>query len=246
MGPMVRTAGQTLFAHVVSRPDEQLELDVAALLVAEWDYQDLDVAHYLRVLDGFADMARDELADGGADTPFSVVRALNNTLFGVLGFRGNDDDYYNPRNSFLHEVLDSRTGIPITLSVTYMEVARRLGVSVRGVSFPGHFLIRYDEGDDTMILDPFRMGLSLDEDTLRELHRSVAGAEARFGPELLEPASKREILSRMLANLAGIYGRSGDVFRSLEVLERMAILEPDDRRILRELERLRRRANLLN
>ncbi len=239
------TADQVLFAHVVDRPEDEIDLAVAALLIGEWEYDELDVAHYVALIDGFADQVKSAL-DNQPPGRFVGIRTLNRVLFEKLGFRGNEDEYYDPRNSFLNEVIDRRVGIPITLSVLYMEVGRRVDLDIAGVAFPGHFLVRYEEDGDTLIIDPYHMGLTLDGEDLQQRLEHVAGAGAQLSDELLDPASKREILTRMLSNLTGIYRRDGDVARSIAVLERMQVLQPDDPRVAKELSTLRRRASELN
>ncbi len=238
-------AEQILFAHIVQRPDDDVELDVACLLLGEDGGDPVDVSHYLAVLDRYADMTRDTMQQQDLGE-FATIRALNQTLFGTLGFRGNQDDYYDPRNSFLHQVMDRRTGIPITLTVLYMEVARRIGVEVHGVAFPGHFLARYDEGQETLMIDPFHLGMVLGEPELESRLERTLGAGAQLTDAEIAPAPKRRILLRMLANLAAIHDRNGDVLRSLGVLERMQMLSPDDEGIERELAKARQRALALN
>jgi regulator of sirC expression with transglutaminase-like and TPR domain len=239
----MQTAGLTLFAHVADRSDEDIELDVAALLIAEWEYEGLDVSRYTALLDEF----RVQRSWRERQEPsFAEIRALNRVLFQELGFRGNDDDYYDPRNSFLHEVIERRVGIPITLSVLYMEVARRAGVHVDGVSFPGHFLVRYDRDDSSVIIDPFRMGVTLDADELEALLKRARGPEVELTAESLAPATKREILLRMLTNLAHIYRDRGDSPRMLQILERMYVLDPENAGLERELQRLRQRISIAN
>ncbi len=234
---MVRTPSQTLFAHIVDRPNDQMELDVASLLVGEWEYNQLDIDHYLRMLDYMATAASRRIDE---KRPFGAIRAINRTLFEIQGFRGNRNHYYDPRNSFLCEVLNRRTGIPITLSVIYIEVARRMGVSIQGIGFPGHFLVRYNVDEESaLIIDPFRSGAVRSVESLQELLHSVAGTSAELTPALLAPASKRDILIRMLTNLAGIYRRCGDAVRSIEVLERILILQPENHQIEEKLELLR-------
>ena len=234
-----------MFEHVVRRDEEDIELDVAALLIAEWEYPNLDIAHYIEVLDGFADRVRETLVKVD-NQPFAPVSALNRTLFGELGFRGDDEEYYDPRNSFIHEVIDRRLGIPISLCVIYMEVARRLDIAIEGIGFPGHFLVRYDEGDESLIIDPYRMGLTLDSDDLQTLLERFAGPDAELDSTVLAPVFPTQILMRMLTNLASIYTKQGDAVRSVEILERMRILDPDNPRVLRELYRLRQRATEVN
>ncbi|WP_428268545.1 SirB1 family protein [Haliangium sp.] len=238
-------ASLTLFAHVADRHDEDIELDVAALLIGEWTGDELELDHYLGVLDHFAERAQRNWR-AHPDEPFAEIRVLNRTLFGELGFRGNTDDYYDPRNSFLHQVIERRSGIPISLSVLYMEVARRMSLDISGISFPGHFLVRYDRREGSVIIDPFRMGITLDTADLTELLRRAAGPEAELTSELLRPAGKRAILLRMLTNLVHIYRRRGDLGSALEVVERMHILDRDNPRIERELERLRGHAAEMN
>jgi regulator of sirC expression with transglutaminase-like and TPR domain len=245
----VSLAAVRRFAEVVQRDDDDIELDVAALLIGAWDCQDLDIARCRRTLDDLAAQASaaiDAGVSGGADQPWAAARALARTLFGELGFRGNVTDYYNPRNSFLAEVLDRRVGIPITLSVLYVEVARRVGVAARGVSFPGHFLVRVDDGPVPLILDPFARGAELDRAGLEALHARFAGGDAALDDSTLAPSPKHRILARMLHNLGGIYGRAGDLFRSLAIVEHLAVLDPSNQDIQRELERLRGQARSLN
>jgi regulator of sirC expression with transglutaminase-like and TPR domain len=233
-----------MFAHVADRDEDDIDLGVAALLIGDWRYPNLDVARYVGVLDDIA--AQVAVRAATPDGPATPVQAINRVLFGELGLRGNDADYYDPRNSFLHEVLDRRLGIPISLSVVYIEVARRLGVDARGVGFPGHFLVRHDIDDGSMIIDPYRCGAVLDSGDLAELLQAVAGPEAELTGALLEPASKRSILLRMLSNLAAIYRRHDDSASALEVLERSLVLEPDSRRIENEIARLRSQTTEVN
>jgi regulator of sirC expression with transglutaminase-like and TPR domain len=232
------------FAAVVQCDDADIPLDVAALLIGAWEHEGFDVEPHRRALDALA--ARSAPIVDAADSPREAGRALARTLFAELGFRGNTRDYYDPRNSFLAQVLDRRLGIPITLSVLYVEVARRLGLAVAGVGFPGHFLVRVDGGHDPLILDPFGGGAPLDRPALEALLVRSSGPDARLDDISFAPASKRAILVRMLNNLASIYGRDGDTRRSLETLERLAALDPSDARIAASLERLQRLVASLN
>lgn len=239
-----RDADLVLFSHVVGRPEADIELDVAALLIGSWE-REIDVAGYMSQLDGFADMVRLAQRDLPAG-PHQVIRAINDTLFGKLGFRGDQANYYDPTNSFLSEVIDRRRGIPITLSVLYMEIARRLDVEVHGIGFPGHFLVGFGAGEQRLVLDPFHMGLSLDEAELTDRLRQVQGADARLHPDMLEPSSKQQILVRMLNNLALQYRRAGDPRRVCEALERMHLVVPSNTHFERELEQARKRVRELN
>jgi regulator of sirC expression with transglutaminase-like and TPR domain len=239
-------AGHVLFQHVASRSDDEIDLAAAALLIAEVEYPGLDVAHYLGLLDGMADVvrARGGAPSGGAD---ALLRALNHHLYEELGFRGNEEDYYDPKNSFLNEVIDRRIGIPITLSVIYLEVGRRVGLELDGVSFPGHFLVQHrtDQGAKA-VLDPYHGGLALDREELEERLKRAIGQETQLSPEHLQIASKRNILTRMLNNLRGIYQRANDVPRERGCLEKLSILNPQDTRVGEALVALRRRGGEAN
>jgi len=232
------------FVAVVQRDEADLELDVAALLIGAWEHDDFDVEPHRRVLDALA--IRSRPAVDAAASADEAGRALAATLFAELGYRGNTKDYYDPRNSFLAQVLDRKIGIPISLSVLYLEVARRLGLGAAGVGFPGHFLVRVDGGIRPLILDPFGGGAALDRPDLEALLVRASGPDARLEDVSLAATPKRAILVRMLNNLAGIYGRDGDTERSIEVLERIAVLDPTDARVAAALERLNRLVASLN
>lgn len=239
---MEPTYGLGLFTDVVTRED--FPLDQAALLIGAWEYPQRDLAQYRARLDSIAQRVEPEVAR--ATSGIGRARAISDWLFDHLGFSGNTDDYYDPRNSFLCDVLDRRTGIPISLSVVYLEVARRVGVLAQGVNFPGHFLVRVAIEDAWLFLDPYSGGRALTPADLEALLRKTTNPDAVLEPSVIAAASKRQILSRMLVNLAGIYGRHGDLPRSLDVLERLAVLEPANPRIARDLSQLRERVDGLN
>jgi regulator of sirC expression with transglutaminase-like and TPR domain len=175
------------------RGDSGVDLDAAALELATFEYPELDPSPSLRMLDRIA-AEIGKRADAGADGA-TFVREANAVLFDEMSFRGNEAEYYDPRNSCLNAVLERRTGIPITLSVVYMEVARRLGRTVHGIALPGHFIAQYDDGRYSTWLDPFRGG--------RLLVRADISAE----PEALRPATRQVILVRMTNNLRAAYFR---------------------------------------
>jgi len=233
-------AGSVLFAHVAQRPDDEIDLGAAALLVAEPEYPDLDVGHYLGMLDSMAEAVKKRV---GHNAPTALLGGLRNYLFDELGFRGNDEDYYDPKNSFLNEVLDRRVGIPITLSIVFLEVGWRLGLTLQGVSFPGHFLVRLEQDGDEQMLDPYHGGVALGPEELEERLKQAMGQSAELAAEHTQSASKRQVLTRMLNNLRGIYQRLGDGERELAVLQKLAILNPKDDRVGEALEALRKRAN---
>jgi len=239
---MESSPGLGRFAEIVARDD--FSLDHAALLIGAWEYPRRNLESYRELLDEIADKVAPDV--GRATNGISRARAISDWLFDRMGFAGNLEDYYDPRNSFLAEVLDRRVGIPISLSVLYVEVARRVGVLAQGVNFPGHFLVRVAIEDAWLFLDPYNHGRSLAPADLEQLLRQTTTPTAVLEPSVIAAASKRQIVARMLVNLAGIYGRNGDLPRSLDVLERLAVLEPSNPRIARDLAQLRERVDGLN
>lgn len=231
------------FAEAVAR--EGSALDHITLLLGDWDYPTLDVAQYRRQLDDIAVVVR-QAVERLPLTPVARAQAISDVLFSQMRFRGNVEDYYDPRNSFLGQVLERRLGIPISLSVLFLEISRRVGVLAQGVNFPGHFLVRVADEDSWRFLDAYDGGRLLSNAELSALLQRTAGPSATLEPSVLGAASKKQIVSRMLLNLAGIYGKQGDLVRSLSVLERLAILDPQNTKLARELSVLRTRVDNLN
>ena len=228
------------FAELMAREEPAIDLARACLLIAQDAYPGLDVEGYLGEIERLAARLRGRLAE--ADDAEERIAALGEFLFADLGYTGNADNYYDPRNSYLNEVLDRRTGIPLTLSVLYMEIGRRIGLPLEGVSFPGHFLVRVQLRGSLLVLDPFSGGVPLSETDLRARLRRVIPAGAT-GPvpleelpleQFLEPAGKRQILARLLRNLKGIYREADKPERLLEVLNRMRVVAPEAHGELRE------------
>jgi regulator of sirC expression with transglutaminase-like and TPR domain len=221
------------FAELVSR--EQFGLAEACLLIAQDEYPALDVAACVDQLEAIAASVRGRLApDASAE---QRVAAINRHLFGELGFRGNVEAYYDPRNSYLNEVLERRIGIPITLSIVYLEVARRAGLAAQGVAFPGHFMVKVRLQRGALVLDPFGGGAVQSERDLRErLEQALPNGLA--GPTALEPflevATAREIVARCLRNLKSIYLQSGALESALAVMQRMLLVVPESAEELRD------------
>lgn len=185
------------------------ELAGAALAIARVEYPSLNPVPYMATLDRMGQEAAARMREMGDDS----VRAFNEYLYDEQGFAGNRERYDDPRNSFINEVLDRRIGIPISLAVVYLEVARRAGLQVDGVNFPGHFLLRARDAATTgarseiVIIDPFHGGAQLSEYDCRQLLRQHVGDEAAFDSALLAPATRHEIVVRMLVNLKRLYVR---------------------------------------
>jgi regulator of sirC expression with transglutaminase-like and TPR domain len=211
------------FAEIVSREDEQINLAEAALLIAAEEYPRLDVKFYLDRLDYFGDLVRERAAD--SVDAIDVIAALNEILFERLGFRGNRESYYDPRNSYLNEVIDRRTGIPITLTVVYVEVARRIGFPIKGVGLPFHFIAKHEAEAGDLFIDPFNAGGRLGPAGCDELITRMSGGKLELRPEHLEAVTNKQILTRVLSNLLGVYSAS-DHRRALAAIERILLIAP--------------------
>ena len=205
-------------------PDSRIDLAAAALLIAAEEYPQLPLAPYLRRLDLLADRVGDRLS--GETAPTLVLQELCRVLFQEEGFRGNADAYYDPRNSFLNDVLDRRLGIPITLGIVMLEVGWRVGLPLSGINFPGHFLVRYDGDVARLLIDPFDRGRVRWEDQGQELLDRVYGGMVRMRDEFLRPASRADILARVLTNLKGIYLNARDDARALSAVDRILLFRP--------------------
>ena len=222
-----------LFTQQVQRPEEDLQMDRAALYVAGEEYPDLDVDAHLDSLDRLAGQALTETGDGA---PLGERAArLGRFLFEEQGFRGNSADYYSPDNSYLNRVLETRTGIPITLSLLFLEVAKRIGLRCRGVGLPGHFLVGL-EGQD-LYLDPFNAGNLLTADGCRGLVYDLFGERMSWSGDFLVPCTKYDFLFRLLNNLRVIYEQNQDYSKALGVIQRMRIVSPDLPSLYRDLAR---------
>jgi regulator of sirC expression with transglutaminase-like and TPR domain len=215
---------------LAAQPDDRIDVAEAALLIAQEEYPTLDVRAYLARLDGLAGDARHRMRAN--TSPAAQVERLNHFLFVECGFAGNNERYYDPRNSYLNDVIDRRTGIPITLSLVYCEVARRLDLPVYGVGFPGHFLAKY-AAEPEIIIDPF-FGKVISPSECAERLQTIYGPEARFESRLLRPATAREILVRILSNLKQVHVEQNDWLRALGCVERILLLNPDQPRELRD------------
>lgn len=220
------------FAGMVARLEEQVDLAKAALLIAAEEYPHLDIQGYLARIRDMAQRVKDRM--GLELEPEKLIKGINQYLFDEEGFRGNSEDYYDPKNSFLNEVIDRRKGIPITLSILYMEIAWRLDLPLVGVGMPGHFIVKYQAADREILINPFHRGTLLsEEDCQRTLDRIYEGKIA-FHQGLLTPIPKRSILTRMLNNLKGIYLHRKDLPRALGVVERLLLIHPDSHTELRD------------
>jgi len=220
-----------LFAAEVARPEAEMNLARAALLVAQEEDPQIPVELYLARLDQMAEEVKDRLSDETA--PPVVLCELLEMLFARRGFSGNRKAYYDPRNSFLNDVLDRGTGIPLTLGIVLLEVGWRLGLPLEGVNFPGHFLVRYRGDAMDLLIDPFDSGKVRFVDQAQELLDQLYGGMVRVQDSFLRTAGRRDMLVRLLTNLKGVYVNVSDHVRALAVVERLLIIQPDSRADLR-------------
>ena len=214
----------SLFADATAaRPDAEIDVVRAALSLAKSEYADLNIEREIFTFRSMAGDISSRLLDD--DDPLYCMNTLSEYLFDHLGFRGNDEDYYDPRNSYLNQVLERRMGIPITLAVVYMELGRRLKIPLVGIGMPGHFLVRHVDVED-LFVDPFHGGIMLSEDECRERLRERVTGALQWDPSLLSPISNQEILDRIIRNLKAIFMNRGDFVRALDVSEFAVSLDP--------------------
>ncbi len=213
---------RTRFAEIAALPDQEIPLDEAALLIAAEAAQDVDTAHYLSELDKLADAFR---TDHRFKANFGIpVPALLHYIHQELAFNGNVNDYYDPANSYLNRVIDHRTGIPISLALIHISIGHRLDIPVAGISFPGHFLVRYG-GENGAIVDPFS-GRELSRADCQTLLRQIAGPRSTLREEYFNAASSRDVLIRMLDNLKQIFWRERAWDQSKACIDRQLLLFP--------------------
>jgi regulator of sirC expression with transglutaminase-like and TPR domain len=215
--------------------DDELPLLDTALLIARDEYPSLDAASYAATIQGYADDLKPKLP-AGADLP-ATLTAINRYLFDELGFAGNNTQYDDPRNSYLNEVFDRKLGIPISLAVVQIELTRRLGLPLDGISFPGHFLVRLPVDDGILVMDPYNKGRPVSAEELKERASPHLGGQAPDDLQLIEilaPATHRMILARMLRNLNGLYLERADWERVARTADRLLKISPEAAEALRD------------
>ena len=218
------------FGHLVRSPERAIDLSRGALLIARIEYPSLDLTATLGRLDALA--ARSKAA--ALAEPRARLERLRRFLFEEEGFRGNAEDYYDPRNSCLNQVLERKLGIPITLSVLTMEIGRRLGLSIFGVGLPGHFVVRAEVGGERSLFDPFNAGALMSAEGAAEVVARAVGQPVRLAEEHFAAVRPTQILTRMLLNLEGIYLRAEAWEKALSAIDRLLASDADPRRHLRD------------
>ena len=205
--------------------DERIDLLRAALTFARIEDSQLDIEHYVGRVDELAARVAGQIQE--PDDPGQIIGALNHVLFQEEMFRGNTVDYYSPRNSFLHDVLDRRLGIPITLALVYMEVARRVSFQLFGVGMPGHFLLKhYDVDGHSILIDAFERGSIITEEDCRQKLDSIYSGQLALQPEFLLPVTRRQMLTRMLNNLRSVYLSQRDFRRAVQIVDLILVIYP--------------------
>ncbi len=213
------------FYQEINQPDSQIDLAKAALYIAQEHFAEFDPQEYLNALDTMAAEVQERLPQ--QRYPLKVIQTLNQYLFNDLGFRGNQENYYDPLNSYFNQVIDRRTGIPITLSIVYLEIAKRIDFPMVGIGMPGHFLIRPDFEQSGIYVDVFHQGEVLFPEDCEARLSQIYGQPMQLKPEFLAPVSHRQILARMLTNLKVIYTNSEACEMALAMVERILLLFPD-------------------
>jgi regulator of sirC expression with transglutaminase-like and TPR domain len=213
-----------IFSEISDIDEETFPLDRAALAVAMEEYPGLNISEYLRRLDAIA--ARVEILVGVDRSPVNIIESINEILFVEEGLFGNDEDYYDPRNSCLNQVLDRRLGIPISLAIIYIEVAKRLSFMIQGVGLPGHFLVKHAAEGRDIIVDPFNRGKIMTFNDCQELLDRIHNGKVEMSPALLQPLDKRGIVTRLLYNLKGIYMQKEQYNHALSMVDKILLLNP--------------------
>ncbi|HEY9801399.1 MAG TPA: SirB1 family protein [Leptolyngbyaceae cyanobacterium] len=226
------SSARQYFYQEVQQSEEDIDLARAALYIAQEEYPRLDTEEYLNALDTMAMEIEERLPS--SRYPLRVIQGINQYLYDDLGFAGNQEDYYDPRNSFLNDVIDRRVGIPITLALVYLEIAQRIDFPMEGVGLPGHFLIRPAISDMEIFVDAFNRGEVLFAQDCQDKLNQMFQQSVTLRPEFLAKVSKRQFLARMLTNLKYIYLRKQEVEKSLSVVERILLLFPEASSELRD------------
>jgi len=221
------------FDELARRPDAEIDVSLGAALVARDTYDALDVHALLAELDALG-APLDQACRSGTLSVHERIRLVSER-FVTLGFRANTDDYYDPKNSLLPDVLERKVGIPITLSIVWCAMARSAGLVARGVAFPGHFIVRVESGEGApVIVDPFAGGRVVDDDGATALLRRALGDGARLHASLFTAATSRATLVRLLTNLEATWAKRGEHARAFVAVDRIVTLVPDSARMLRE------------
>ena len=214
------------FREIAQRPEPHLDLVEASLVIALEDQPGLDIHRYLDEVGGWSNAIRERL-EGSRDIE-RILEVMNRLLFEEEGFHGENDDYYDPRSALLNEALDRHAGLPITLSILYLEISRRVGIEATGVSLPGRFLVKFSGEFGQIVVDPFDGGRVLSTIELQKLLDEMYGGGVRLREHHLRSFSRREVLGRELAHLKAAYLAQHDLLRAAASVDRLLILDDRD------------------
>jgi regulator of sirC expression with transglutaminase-like and TPR domain len=216
------------FKNLIALPDHNISLAEAALQIALDEYPELDISHYKKLLKGWSDTMNAKFSRKRAK---SQLEEVNQWFFSEMNFTGNIENYYDPRNSFLNDVMDRRTGIPITLSVIYLEMAWALGLAAAGVGFPGHFLVKVVDEGKSLYIDPFHKGNIMTAEECAEFLTEITEGELEFDKKFLSVVNKKDIIVRMLRNLKRIYLEMNSYSKLIKILDHLVVItsgEPEE------------------
>jgi len=214
------------FVEIAQTPDAALDLVEASLVIDVEDNPTIEIRHYLGQVNDWSDAVRQRL-EGSRDVE-RIVEAINRLLFDEEGFHGENDDYYDPRSALLSETLERHAGLPMTLSVLYIEMSRRVGVEVSGVALPGRFLVKFSGAFGQIVVDPFDGGRVLTTIELQQILDETYGGGVRLREHHLRSFSRKEILARELAQLKAAYLSHRDLQRAAASVDRLLILDSRD------------------
>ena len=218
------SSARQFFHREIQQPDEYIDLAKAALYIAKEEYLHLDIEEYLNALDAMAMELEERLPI--EKYPLKIIQCINQYLYDDLNFTGNKENYYDPRNSFLNDVVERRVGIPITLALVYIEIARRIDFPMIGIGMPGHFLIRPDISEIEIFVDAFNHGEIMFAQDCQERLSQIYQQNVTLQPEFLAPVTKKQFLARMLTNLKYIYLKQQQLEKALFCVERILLLFP--------------------
>ncbi len=215
------------FTTLLNQPDGNISLAQAALMIARLEYPDLNINDYLSKINSLAEEINNRLP--ASANAAEILKQLNHVLFIEKGYGGNTDSYYDPRNSFLNDVIERKLGIPISLSILYIELGHALGLPLSGISFPGHFLVKLEINDGAIVLDPYYGGISLDEDDIEDRLREY------YGPKLdksraqgvLASSTNKDIILRVMRNLRNLYMQEENWLKALPIADMMVEMDND-------------------
>lgn len=214
------------FLQYIEQPESKIDLATASLYYAQAEYPQLDLDKYLNFLEEIASEIKTQIP--AELYPLKVIKTINQYLFTELGFHGNSEDYYDPLNSYLNQVIERRRGIPITLSVIYLAIAKRIGFPMVGIGMPEHFIIRPEFAEVGIFVDPFNQGEIMFKEDCLVMLTEIYPEPITLQPQFFEPVSKRQILARMLNNLKFIYAEQGNLAKVLDMIHALLSLIPNN------------------